>query len=199
MLNDLTSIQKMRVTAQYGEKDDKSKYLINKPAEEQKTKKTVPYGSNILAGVAYRKVVDAKKDKSEGINPLSDYKTYVVTDDEGRMLVEFSERYAITQSSGSDQQTACMRLLWVMLSESGQSQKNRPAQTTCPILRKKFLEFADYNANCSTFCELVKNSNPCVTTGPDNREMTALVSGLGKMSKPKKIQEYVEAYQNSTE
>ena len=68
MLNDLTSIQKMRVTAQYGEKDDKSKYLINKPAEEQKTKKTVPYGSNILAGVAYRKVVDAKKDKSEGIN-----------------------------------------------------------------------------------------------------------------------------------
>lgn len=199
MLNDLTSIQVMRVTAQYGAKGDKSKYLINKPAEEQKTKKTVPYGSNILAGVAYRKVMDTKKEKSEGINPLSDYKTYVVTDDDGRMLVEFSERYAITQSSSSDQQTACMRLLWVMLSESGQSQKNRPAQTTCPILRKKFKEFADYNANCSTFCDLVNSSNPCVTTGPDNRETIALVSGLGKEKTQEKIQAYVEAYQNSTE
>ena len=78
------------------------------------------YGSNIAAGVAFRSQMNEEKEREageKGANPLKDYQAYVITQD-GKMLVNFSDLYAITRDSDKDQRTACMRLLWVMLSES---------------------------------------------------------------------------------
>ena len=151
MIRNLSSLQTLRVTAQNGTEKDSDKYQINKGKKKQKV-----YGSNILAGVAYRKIMNnARDNKGEGANTLKDYKTYVVTDEEGKMLVEFSERYAITQASSTDQQTACMRLLWVMLSEAMQVTKDsanwsRPEPSASQQDR--------ITGNCSGLCqELARN------------------------------------------
>lgn len=189
MIKDLASLQTLRVTAQNSKNN---KYQINK---SQGKKKEKIYGSNILAGIAYRSIMnEAIANTRKGANKLSDYKTYVVTDDEGRMLVEFSERYAITQASSSDQKTACMRLLWVMLSEVGQAQKNQQKQTTYPIMRKMFEQFPTYNAGYEGFSELEQTRTQCITTGPNNRELLRFVSGLGKKQKVEGIKKYTDGY-----
>ena len=190
MIRNLSSLQTLRVTAQNGTEKDSDKYQINKGKKKQKV-----YGSNILAGVAYRKIMNnARDNKGEGANTLKDYKTYVVTDEEGKMLVEFSERYAITQASSTDQQTACMRLLWVMLSEAGQTQKNQQEQTTYPIMRSVFEKFQTYNAGYEGFSELEQARTQCITTGPNNRELLRFVSGIGKKQKVEGIKKYTDSY-----
>lgn len=190
MIRNLSSLQTLRVTAQNGTEKDSDKYQINKGKKKQKV-----YGSNILAGVAYRKIMNnARDNKGEGANTLKDYKTYVVTDEEGKMLVEFSERYAITQASSTDQQTACMRLLWVMLSEAGQTRKNQQEQTTYPIMRSVFEKFQTYNAGYEGFSELEQARTQCITTGPNNRELLKFVSGLGKKQKVEGIKKYTDGY-----
>ena len=190
MIRNLSSLQTLRVTAQNGTEKDSDKYQINKGKKKQKV-----YGSNILAGVAYRKIMNnARDNKGESANTLKDYKTYVVTDEEGKMLVEFSERYAITQASSTDQQTACMRLLWVMLSEAGQTQKNQQQQTTYPIMRSVFEKFQTYNAGYEGFSELEQARTQCITTGPNNRELLRFVSGIGKKQKVEGIKKYTDSY-----
>lgn len=182
-LQKLSCMQMFRLEA---EKDD---FQINK---EQKNE---IYGSNIAAGVAYRSLMneEANRDKEKGANPLSGYKTYVVTQN-GKMLVDFSERYAITEASGEDQKIACMRLLWVMLSEIGQAKKNAPAQTTYPILRSVFEEFPSYNANYDGFIRLVNGYNECVLVGDEDGKAQIFVSGLEDKAKKEEIQSYCEGY-----
>ena len=153
------------------------------------------YGSNIVAGVAYRSFMneEANRDGEKGANPLNGYQTYVVTQD-GKMLVDFSEKYAITGKSSKNQKIACMRLLWVMMSEIGQAKKNAPGQTTYPILRSVFEEFPDYNANYDGFIRLVSNYGECVLLGSENRQAQVFVSGLKGKTKEEKIRDYCEEY-----
>ena len=101
-INMLSGIQKFRKQA------EKKKFQVNRDQKNQ------VYGSNIVAGVAYRSFMneEANRDGEKGANPLNGYQTYVVTQD-GKMLVDFSEKYAITGKSGKNQKIACMRLLWV--------------------------------------------------------------------------------------
>ena len=158
------------------------------------------YGSNIVAGVALRSLMneEVNRDGEKGANPLSGYKPYVVTKD-GRMLVNFSERYAITRESDKDQQIACMRLLWVMLSEIGQAKKNAPGQTTYPILRSMFEDFPSYNANYDALIRLVNDYNECVLAGSEERLAQNFVAGLEGKAGEKEIQEYCERYIQSEE
>ena len=182
-LERLSCIQMFRLEA---EKED---FQIN---NEQKNE---IYGSNIVAGVAYRSLMneETNSDKEKGANPLSGYKTYVITQN-GKMLVDFSERYAITEASSEDQKIACMRLLWVMLSEIGQAKKNAPAQTTYPILRSVFEEFPSYNANYDGFIRLVNAYNECVLVGDEDWKAQIFVSGLEDKAKKEEIQSYCEGY-----
>jgi hypothetical protein len=168
----LAAIKQFRKKAESGKK--KAKYGINRANDSG------IFGSNIVAGVEYRKLINdaLKVDSSQkGVNPLSDYKTYVVTQD-NKMLVTFSERYAISAESSNDQQLACMRLLWVMLSQMGQEKKTAPGETSYPILKTEFNEFGEYNANYKTFPELVNQQYPCVLLGRETGQSSKFVSGL---------------------
>lgn len=184
LLFDLSSIQNFRSKA------EKKKYRINKKQDGKKI-----YGSNLVAGVGYRSALDAmaERDEKKGANPLNGYKTYVVTQD-GKMLVDFAERYAITRESDEDQRIACMRLLWVMLSEAGQAKKNAPAETTYPILRSKFEEFAEFNSNYGGFVRLVDDYRECILVGREKQAAESFVSGLGEKVAVDEIQSYCEEY-----
>ncbi len=182
-INMLSGIQNFRKQAK------KNMFRVNRDQEKNM------YGSNIVAGVAYRAFMneEANRDGEKGANPLNGYQTYVVTQD-GKMLVDFSEKYAITGKSSKNQKIACMRLLWVMMSEIGQAKKNAPGQTTYPILRSVFEEFPDYNANYDGFIRLVSNYGECVLLGSENRQAQVFVSGLKGKTKEEKIRDYCEEY-----
>lgn len=182
-INMLSGIQKFRKQA------EKKKFRVNRDQKNQ------VYGSNIVAGVAYRSFMneEANRDGEKGANPLNGYQTYVVTQD-GKMLVNFSEKYAITGKSGKNQKIACMRLLWVLMSEIGQAKKNAPGQTTYPILRSVFEEFPDYNANYDGFIRLVSNYGECILAGKEKRQAQVFVSGLKDKTKEEKIRDYCEEF-----
>ena len=185
MLDQASAIQEFRKAA------GKKKFRINT------NQKRRLFGSNLLAGVGYRALMseaqEIGQDQEKGANPLGKYKPYVVTQD-GKMLVKFSERYAIMGESSKDQQTACMRLLWVMLSGAGQEKKYMQGQTTYPILRSKFEEFAVYNANYDGFIEMVKDHHECVLVGEEAQEAQAFANGLQGQVTEDEIREYCEKY-----
>lgn len=183
MYESLASLQSFNQTAY-----DK-KYQINRKA------KTGLFGSNIIAGVDFRKTMNAvvNDTREKGANPINRYKTYVVTHDD-KMLVTLSERYAITKESTENQQTACMRLLWVMLGETGQEKKTAPAGTSYPILTEMFEEFGSYNANYDGFIRLVKNYQECILIGSITGKAEQFATGLGKTTGDTEIKSYCEQY-----
>lgn len=220
MLADIRQFNKQACaqTGTEGKKKKKKKETVTAEPEElfrvnrgRKTEPyTGPYGSNIVAGVSYRKTMNDASDNSEekgdkGINSLNKYETYVVTQD-GKMLVTLSERYAITRESSVDQKTACMRLLWVMLGDTGQEKKTAPGETTYPILEKMFKQFVSYNANYDEFIDLVEEYYPCVLIGSETGKAEKFYDTLesmpedesvpegGKMSEDEKIQKCYEYY-----
>lgn len=188
-ISSLSGIQAFRLKAEETNQEEEKEFQINR------TQKNEIYGSNVVAGVAFRSLMNRalNQDEEKGANPLSGYKTYVVMQDH-KMLVDFSERYAITEKSSKAQQIACMRLLWVMLSEIGQAKKNAPGQTTYPILRSVFEEFPDYNANYDGFIRLVNDYHECILAGNENCMAQIFVSGLRDKAKKEEIQEYCEKY-----
>lgn len=164
---------------------------------EEKPKDKI-YGSNVVAGVAFRKnmniAVDRiKESQDEFANPITDYKVYVVTH-EGKMLVTYSERYAVMKESSKDQQTACMRLLWVMQQEVGQARKTGNVLTTYPIWRASFEQFPSYNAGYGDFVTLENGRQPCILMGNESGRAQRYVDGLGGQEDMKELQAYSEKY-----
>lgn len=183
MIDYLSEIQSVSGTAQ------KKKYRINRKQGQEL------YGSNLVAGVGLRAQLNEARDSEEakGANPLGSYRTYVVTKDD-RILVDFSEKYAITRESDQSQQTACMRLLWVMLSEIGQKKKTAPGETTYPILKKMFVDFPSYNADFGEFVELVTANRDCVLIGSEAQAAQGFIEDLEGLASTEEIQEYCETY-----
>lgn len=189
LLENLAHIQGFQKKASERKKDKTRKYQINRAQKDCKI-----YSGNIVSGVAYRAVMDeAEKADVKEANPLAGYKTYVITQD-GKMLVDFSERYAILKESSKDQQTACMRLLWVMMAGDGQAKKNTRGQTTYPILKSKFEEFPAYNARYGGFFRLVDARSECVLAGSESRVAQRFAAGLGKKETEEELQRYCEGY-----
>lgn len=189
LLENLSHIQGFQMKASERKKDKTRKYQINRAQKDCKI-----YSGNIVSGVAYRAVMDeAEKADVKEANPLAGYKTYVITQD-GKMLVDFSERYAILKESSKDQQTACMRLLWVMMTGDGQAKKNTRGQTTYPILKSKFEEFPAYNARYGGFFRLVDARSECVLAGSESRAAQRFTEGLRKKETEEELQRYCEAY-----
>lgn len=180
-VNTLAGIQ------EFNWKTTKKKYMVNKEQDSG------IYGNNIVAGAAFRFQMNRERDWTggKGANPLSGYEVYVVTQD-GKMLVDFSERYAITGESSQDQQIACMRMLWVMLSEIGQAKKLAPGQTTYPIFCGTFEEFPSYNAGFGGFVQMVADYKECVLVGKWGRSAQKFVFGLEGKETKEEIKSYCE-------
>lgn len=201
MLAALSSVQKFRNAAAAPEFKlncavDEDGRII---AEEKPADKI--YGSNLLAGVAFRKRINQAADRiregqAEYANPVTDYKNYVVTH-EGRMIVAYAERYAITTEGSEDQQTACMRLLWVMQQEAGQAKKTGNVRSAYPIWRASFEQFPSYNAGYGDFIQMEKENYPCVLIGPESGQAQKFVEGLNGLQKKKELRAYSKEYRNA--
>ena len=194
LLENLSHIQGFRMEASERKKDKTRKYQINRARKDLEI-----YSGNIVSGVAYRAVMKKaeegeKDEKGANALPENGYKTYVITQD-GKMLVDFSERYAILKESSKDQQTACMRLLRVMMTQDGQRAKaTKPGETAYPILESAFMEFPDYNSQYSEFVRLVDARSECVLAGSESRAAQRFAAGLGKKKTEEELQRYCEGY-----
>ncbi|MBO5303942.1 MAG: serine/threonine protein kinase [Lachnospiraceae bacterium] len=139
------------------------------------------YGNNIVSDVTFRSRMNilAKEQQDKGANPVSDYTDTAVVTCDDKMLVAFSERFAITGTSTEDEQTACMRLLWVMLTQNGQDKKAASTGAmSYPILKTCLADFEKYNRKFSHFPALVQEKSPCVLVGNLSGAMNVFADGL---------------------
>lgn len=117
-------------------------------------KSNVP-GNSIIAGAGERKKMEQlaseENKNSKQINQAEKYSVQLVTQN-GKMLVSYEDKFAISAESSRNKQIACMRLLWVCLLKPSQM-KNYPstADTPFPILRSVFDEFFTYNDKYKCF------------------------------------------------
>lgn len=152
------------------------------------------YGTNVLAGVSFRPKVNAALNRTEKTaNPVNNCIAYVVTQDK-KMLVKYAERYAILAAGSEEQKTACMRLLWCMLQETGQEKKANSGSTTYPVLRSSFEKFPNYNSGYGDFVELEKLRQPCVLIGAESQQADVFVDGIGTTQDTKELKKYCSTY-----
>lgn len=152
------------------------------------------YGTNVLAGVSFRPKVNAALNRTEKTaNPVNNCIAYVVTQDK-KMLVKYAERYAILAAGSEEQKTACMRLLWCMLQETGQEKKANSGSTTYPVLRSSFEKFPNYNSGYGDFVELEKLRQPCVLIGAESQQVDVFVDGIGTTQDTKELKKYCSTY-----
>ena len=154
-------------------------YMLNRGIEDKSYGEV--YGNNIISDVTFRGKMNAmtKEQSEKGANPVSDYDDTAVVTCQDKMLVLLSERFAITGTSTEDQQTACMRLLWVMLTQNGQDKKaTSTGALSYPILQTCLSDFEKYNRKFGRFVTLVQNKNQCVLVGRLTGEMGEFADGL---------------------
>lgn len=169
---------------------------VNEKYQINRKRKSGLYGSNIVAKGSDRMDFQEAKmntEEEKGANPLNDFQTYVVTD-QGKMLILFSERYAITRQSSENQKTACMRLLWAMLSENGQEKKTGQSHTSYPIRRESLKEFEKYNAGFGGLNELILKSQECVILGRETGIVADFLQGIEMVQDADGVREYCDRY-----
>jgi len=137
-------------------------------------------GNSVLGGVEERK--DMEKLRSKGTesdkkpNQVEDYSVRLVTQD-GKMLVSYEDKFAISADSSRNKQIACMRLLWVCLLSPSQV-KNHPADGDAPfpILESEFNKFFEYNKKFKCFKNQI--GSPALLIGDGQAEIAAFDTGL---------------------
>lgn len=169
---------------QFAKTAKKKAYILNQGVKDKEYGNI--YGNNIVADVTFRNTMNAlsKEQQEKGANPVSDYEdTAVVVNDE-KMLVVFSECFAISAAAQEDEQTACMRLLWVMLTQNGQDKKaTNIGSMSYPILKSALADFEKYNRKFSHFAKLVQAKQPCILVGAQLSDMGNFADGLEKLMK----------------
>lgn len=196
-ISTLTSIQSFNQIA------CQPKFRINSKTEEKKEETSEEidvYGNNIVAGAAYRKVIDdamevAKEDNgSARRNLLKDYRIYVITHND-KMLVEYSERYGITENSNDNQKTACKRLLYLMLQGTGQKKKEvYSSRTTFPIRSEQLENFVTIRTDMKSFINLCVKEYSCEIVGCVTGNMHKFAEGLGEMTEKQELQNYCSEF-----
>ena len=170
---DMTDIMKYNQTVM------KDAYILNAGIKDKSYGDI--YGNSIVADVTFRSRMNAlsKEQGEKGANPVSDYSNTSVVTDDGRILVVLSERFAISDTATEDERTACMRLLWVMLTQNGQDKKaTSTGAMTYPLLRSCLLDFENYNRKFGNFVTLVQDKTPCVLVTNATGAMDEFAKGL---------------------
>lgn len=139
-------------------------------------------GNSVLGGVEEReemaKLRDTGMELSKKLNQVEDYSVQLVTQD-GKMLVSYEDKFAISAESSRNRQIACMRLLWVCLLSPSQV-KHHPADGDAPfpILKSEFNKFFEYNPKFICFQEQIQIGSPALLIGDGQAEIAAFDAGL---------------------
>ncbi len=195
-INTLQKIQAFNAVAKQKE------YMVCRDLKDELIDTEI-YGNNIVAGAAYRHEMETaleSKNSTDVTNRMEGYQTYVVTDD-GKMLVEYRERYGITKESSNAQEIACKRLLYVMLQATGQDKKNTyNGQTVFPIRIEQLKEFVKIKRNMSGFTSLYEEQYPCELTGSLSGNMNEFIRELDEdVTDRQELQNYCVSYTNEAQ
>lgn len=133
----------------------------SKSAESRKADGNGVIGNSVMAGVEYRgKLYEQTKrtrgNESKKRDQVEEYSVRVVTHN-GKMLVTYEDKFAVSARSTRNKQIACMRLLLVCLLESSQTENySAEGDTSFPILKSAFEEFFDYNPEFMCFHDMLR-------------------------------------------
>lgn len=139
-------------------------------------------GNSVLGGVEERKEMaklrNTGMELSKKLNQVEDYSVRLVTQN-GKMLVSYEDKFAISADSSRNKQIACMRLLWVCLLSPSQV-KNHPADGDAPfpILKSEFDKFFEYNPEFICFQKQIQIGSPALLIGDGQAEIAAFDTGL---------------------
>lgn len=163
-------------------------------------------GNSVIAGVDYRGVMNELESKGKSgddkvTDQVENYFVQVATQD-GKMLVSYEDKFAILADSSRElsrnKQIACMRLLWICLLESSQTENySSTGKTPFPILKKAFHGFFEYNERFKCFEDMVGTS--ALLIGSGQAEIASFDAGLrslgsGDLTKENQVHEYCAAY-----
>lgn len=159
-------------------------------------------GNSVIAGVDYRGVLNEFESKGKSgdgrvINQVENYSVKVATQND-KMLVSYEDKFAISADSSRNKQIACMRLLWICLLESSQTENySSTGKTPFPILKKAFHGFFEYNDRFRCFEDMVGTS--ALLIGSGQAEIASFDAGLrslgsGDLTKENQVHEYCAAY-----
>lgn len=159
-------------------------------------------GNSVIAGVDYRGVLNELESKGKSgdgkvINQVENYSVKVATQND-KMLVSYEDKFAISADSSRNKQIACMRLLWICLLESSQTENySSTGKTPFPILKKAFHGFFEYNDRFRCFEDMVGTS--ALLIGSGQAEIASFDAGLrslgsGDLTKENQVHEYCAAY-----
>lgn len=134
-------------------------------------------GNSIVGGVEEREEMERLRTNSDQKkNQVEAYSVRLVTQ-EGKMLVSYADKFAISAESSRNRQIACMRFLWACLLEPSQT-KNFPSdgKTPFPILKSAFDDFFQYNDKFECFHKQI--GQEVFLIGDGQAEIAAFDTGL---------------------
>lgn len=181
-------------------------YVINRSSETEEEQETgfEVYGSNTVAGAGYRKKMDAAvevsiESRKDLVNKLDSMEVYVVTQDD-KMLVTYAERYGILADGlTDDQDIACKRLIYMMLQEIGQRNKEvSSSETVFPIRIEQLKDFETIRKDMKGFIDLYRNSYPCEIIGSTTGNMFRFVNELDGITNKQELQKYCSNFTKSS-
>lgn len=154
------------------------------------------YGNNVIAGRSIcqnlKTAMDADKTAIRKLK-LSDYTMHVLTS-EDRMLIQYKNVYAVSDSSTENEKNACMRLLWTILGEVAQENYFGDDNAPFPINKKAFEECFDYNSHLTSLKEMVMKKEKCIIIGRGNRALQNFGVSLNHSLNGGVSQEAMKAY-----
>lgn len=198
-LDDIENIQNFNQAAMHTAYALNSDSSVKTVSEDEAVSEALVYGSNIVAGTAFRKKLDDAIKNTSGVkNPVARYDTCVVMHNDNMVLI-YSERYGITGASDSSQINACKRLLYMMMDSIGQQKKiANSSATTLPIRKDQQGKFEEIRKNMSSFTKLrsarYKNVEVIGNMTGNMYQFTGLISG---QTDKKRLEEICSEYAKS--
>lgn len=163
-------------------KETKGRY-----AEGRKADGNGVIGNSVMAGVEYRgKLYEETKktngNERKGKDQVADYTVGVVTHN-GKMLVTYEDKFAVSARSTRNKQIACMRFLLICLLESSQTENySAEGDTSFPILKSAFDEFFKYNPKFECFQNMVNKGEKVLLIGDGQGELARFDADLCRVA-----------------
>lgn len=158
-------------------KDEDVKINRSLVIDDEEIDGEIKSGNSIVGGVEERKEMEKLRTNSDQKkNQVEAYSVRLVTQ-EGKMLVSYADKFAISAESSRNRQIACMRLLWACLLEPSQTM-NFPSdgKMPFPILKSSFDDFFQYNDKFECFHKQI--GQEVFLIGDGQAEIAAFDTGL---------------------